>query len=170
MKKILFFIMSSITVICHADTIGHYMEIAKNLPRMEIKADAQAQAWARSARNVLLLTGESIWESLKATNEINTQNGRPLFCAPPNTVMTAESMVEIIQSTYETLSMNEAEKNNLTVAQIGLMGLQKKFPCQNSMMATANNQTPSQPSITIHSKGPSPLGKMLHVGALAAGM
>jgi hypothetical protein len=167
MKKFSFLIALLAPVFCHADTIGHYMEIAENLPRMEIKADEQAQAWARSARNVLLLTGESIWESLRASNEVNAQNGNPLFCAPPNTQMTAESMVEMIESTYASLSMGEAEKNSLTVAQIGLIGLQKKYPCQK----TANKpRTSSQPTITIQSKGPSPLGKMLHVGSLAAGL
>ena len=53
----------------HADTMGNYMSIAGNIPLMEIKADPQAQAWARSARNILILTSESIIESLNLANE-----------------------------------------------------------------------------------------------------
>ena len=48
----------------HADTIKNYINIANNIPQMEIKADPQAQAWARSARQILNVTCESIQETI----------------------------------------------------------------------------------------------------------
>ena len=48
---------------------------------MEIKADEQSQAWARSARHVLNITNESIAETLIALNEQATKQGRQTgFC------------------------------------------------------------------------------------------
>src|SRR5436189_129249 len=61
------FLLISLIFICnqlHADTIDNYMSIATNIPQMELKADPQAQAWARSARHVLTITCESIAETL----------------------------------------------------------------------------------------------------------
>ena len=52
-----------------ADTIDHYMNISNNIPSMEMKADPQAQTWARSARNILVITNESIAETLLEANQ-----------------------------------------------------------------------------------------------------
>lgn len=147
-----------------ADTVGHYMEISGNIPRMEMKADPESQAWARSARNVILLTGESIWESLKAANEINTSAGKPLFCMSNPNQINAEAMTDLIQSTYEQLQMNEQEKFGLTVAQLGLMALQQKYPC------SGVNEHSNAPSVTINTRSPSTIAQMLHIGGAAAGM
>ncbi len=147
-----------------ADTVGHYMEISANIPRMEMKTDPESQAWARSARNVILLTGESIWESLKAANEMNTSAGKPLFCISNPNQINAEAMTDLIQSSYEQLQMNEQQKYNLTVAQLGLMALQQKYPC------SGINSQSNAPSVTIHTRGPSTIAKMLHIGTAAVGM
>ena len=147
-----------------ADTVGHYMEISSNIPRMEMKADPESQAWARSARNVILLTGESIWESLKAANEINTSAGKPLFCISNPNQINAEAMTDLIQSTYEQLQMNEQQKFGLTVAQLGLMALQQKYPCREI------NKQSNVPSVTINTRSPSTIAQMLHIGSAAASM
>ncbi len=49
MRRFIFlFLMVSVST--YADTIDHFINIANNIPQMEMKADPQSQAWARSAR------------------------------------------------------------------------------------------------------------------------
>jgi hypothetical protein len=115
-----------------ADTIDHYMNIANGIPQMEMKADSQSQAWARSARNILVLTSESIIESLILANEEAKKHGYSLFCIPPATQITAEQANALIQQTFKESNFTPAEKNKLTVSQIALSGLAKKFPCSSS--------------------------------------
>ena len=53
------FVLLGLFFICgglQADTINNYIDIANNIPQMEIKADPQAQAWARSAHHILTIT------------------------------------------------------------------------------------------------------------------
>jgi hypothetical protein len=114
----------------HADTINNYMNIANNIPQMEIKADAQAQAWARSARHVLNITCESIAETLIQTNEIARSQGKPLFCLPPGKQLNSITMNELIQQTYKEISSQRSDKDTMTVSQIALLGVSKQFPCQ----------------------------------------
>jgi hypothetical protein len=151
-----FFLLHSTTIF--ADSIGHFMGIAQNIPRMEMKADSNSQAWARSARNVLLLTGESIWESLKIANQNSAQLGSPLFCVPAEQNMTAEKMYDLIQGTYQKLNLSVEDQNQMTVAQVALRGLEDLYPCQ----ARATRS----PQITIHQRGEGVAQKMLHVSKL----
>jgi hypothetical protein len=141
-----------------ADSIAHFIGIAQNIPRMEMKADANSQAWARSARNILLLTGESIWESLKIANQNSAQLGNPLFCVPTEQNITAEKMFDLIQNTYQKLNLSVEDQNQMTVAQIALRGLEDQYPC-----STKTTQTPQ---ITIHQRGEGVAQKMLHVSRL----
>ncbi len=119
-----------------ADTMGHYMNIADNIPLMEIKADPQAQAWARSARNILILTSESIIESLSVANEGAKQSGKPMFCLKPKSTLTATEMNDLIQKTFKELATTDRDKNNMTVSQLALMGLSQQYPCESQ---TGNN-------------------------------
>ncbi|PJD96221.1 MAG: phosphatase [Legionella sp.] len=112
-----------------ADTIDNYMKIANNIPSMEMKADAQAQAWARSARHVLNITSESIAETLIHTNDIATQQGNPLFCLKQGNQLTPVIMNDIIQRTYKNLSSQQSDKNKMTVSQVALLGVSKQYPC-----------------------------------------
>lgn len=113
-----------------ADTIDHYMNIANNIPKMEMKADQQSQAWARSARNILILTSESIAESLILANEAAAKAGHPLFCPPQQAKIEANSINELIQKTYKENSSQLTDKNQMTVSQVALLGLQKQYPCK----------------------------------------
>ena len=135
--KILFAIILLYTLNTIADTMGHYMNIAENIPLMEIKADPQAQAWARSARNVLILTGESIIESLTVANEGAKLSGKPIFCLKNNSTITASEMNDLIQKTFRELSTTASDKNNMTVSQLALIGLSKQYPCETQ---TENNK------------------------------
>lgn len=119
-----------LSVSAHADTIDHYMNIASNIPQMEMKADQQSQAWARSARTVLILTSESIAETLTLSNDSARQAGAPLFCIPPGTPLDAAALNDLIQQTYREISSQQSDKNKMTVSQVALLGLSKKYPCQ----------------------------------------
>ena len=111
------------------DTIGRYINIANNIPKMEMKADKQAHTWARSARTVLNLTSESIAETLMLANQTAKEQGSPLFCMPSGIALNALSLNEIIQQTYHEISSQESDKNNMTVSQVALMGVTRKYPC-----------------------------------------
>ena len=145
MRKIilLFLIISHNTF---ADTIDHYMDIANNIPQMEIKADQQSQAWARSARTILTLTSESITETLSLLNETASQQGSPLFCLPSGVQLNAGQVNDIIQQTYRSIPSQQSDKNKLSVSQVALMGIKKQYPCPQHPVTNTNNQTaPTNP-------------------------
>jgi hypothetical protein len=123
---ILFFICTAV----HADTINNYMDIATNIPQMEIKADPQAQAWARSARHVLTITCESIAETLTQANDAATAQGKPLFCLKSGVTLNSVMLNELIQQTYKELSSQQSDKEKMTVSQIALLGVSTQYPCQ----------------------------------------
>lgn len=129
----LLFIVESL----HADTINNYMNIANNIPQMEMKADPQSQAWARSARHVLTITSESIAETLIQANQTATQLGKPLFCLPYGMQLNPVTMNELIQQTYKETSSQRSDKETMTVSQVALLGVSKRYPCQPGA-ATAN--------------------------------
>ena len=156
MKRLIFLMLAIIHQPLYADKIIKFINVANTIPRMEMKPDANSQAWAKSARNILLLTAESIWESLYSANQANAQAGTPLFCIANQEDINAEQMTDLIKETYQHLSMSDDEKNQLSVAQVALMGLQQKYGC-----STSNR---SHPFIQVHSKSPSLAQKILHVG------
>lgn len=121
-----------------ADTIDNYMNISNNIPQMEMKADPQSQAWARSARYVLTVTSESIAETLIQTNEIAKNQGRPLFCLPLSTKLDAAELHNIIQQTYKDISSQQSDKDKMTISQIAWIGVAKKYPCQQQQNTAAN--------------------------------
>lgn len=127
----LFFILNT----AYADTIDNYMKIANNIPQMEMKADAQAQAWARSARHVLTITCESIAETLIQANDTASLQGSPLFCLPKGTQINSVNLNELIQQTYKELSSQQSDKDKMTVSQVALIGIAKKYSCQTRGMA-----------------------------------
>lgn len=113
----------------YADTIDNYMNITNNIPQMEIKADPQAQAWARSARHVITITCESIAETLIQANEVAKNQGKPIFCLPPTAQLNPINLNDLIQQTYKELSSQQSDKNKMTVSQIAWLGINKKYPC-----------------------------------------
>ena len=123
-------LLLTLSTYAYADTIEHYMNIASNIPKMEIKADPQAQAWARSARNVLLITSESIAETLTQVNKSATNLNKPLFCMPAGTLLDGKMLDNLIQETYQAIS-SQQRSGNMTVSEVALFGLSKKFPCNN---------------------------------------
>ncbi len=114
----------------HADTINNYMNIANNIPQMEIKADPQAQAWARSARHVLTITCESIAETITQANEVAKNLGKPIFCLPAGTQLNSEVLNNLIQQTYKEISSQQSGNDKLTVSQVAWLGVNKQYPCQ----------------------------------------
>lgn len=128
------FLALGLLFICNglfADTIDNYMNIANNIPQMEIKADPQAQAWARSARYVLTVTCESIAETILQANETAKNQGKPIFCLPQGVQLSSQVLNDLIQQTYKELSSQQSDKNKMTVSQIAWMGVSKRYPCPN---------------------------------------
>ncbi len=126
----------------HADTIGRYMNIANNIPKMEMKADRQAHIWARSARTVLSLTSESIAETLVLANATAAEHGEPLFCLPIEVSLNAMMMNELIQETYREISSQSNDKNNLTVSNVAWIGVTHKYPCTHQV----REKKPTEPN------------------------
>jgi hypothetical protein len=73
------------------------MNIVDSIPKMEMNADPDAQVWVRSARNVIVLTCESIGETLTLLNKAAFPNHHPLFCMPGNTLIDAQFLNNLIQ-------------------------------------------------------------------------
>lgn len=138
MKPLIFSFLLFFSCYSQADTIDNYMNIASNIPQMEMKADQQSQAWARSARNVLIITDETIAETLIQANELATAQGKPLFCLPPSIRLDAANLNSIIQQTYKDISSQQSDKDKMTVSQIAWLGVVKKYPCQQQSNTVAN--------------------------------
>lgn len=124
--------------VTQADTIDHYMNIVNNIPKMEMQADPQSQAWARSARNILALTSESIGETLNMANDAAKARGVSLFCLPPGKTLNAESLNELIQKTYREISSQQSDKDKMSVSQVALIGVSKQYPCEPVKSPTLN--------------------------------
>ncbi|MDP1604317.1 MAG: phosphatase [Legionella sp.] len=120
----------------HADTMNHYMNISNQIPQMEMKADPQAQAWARSARSIMVITNESIAETLTQANELAKAQGKPLFCLPLNTTLNAMTMGGIILQAYRDNSSQQSDKDRMTVSQMAWAGVTKAYPCQPQVAQT----------------------------------
>lgn len=128
-----------------ADTIDHYIHISSSIPVMEMKADQEAQAWARSARNVLTITNESIAETLTEANALAKTKGAPLFCLPHAVELDAKTLKSLIEQAYEKNPRIQHDKENMTVSQVAWLAVTQSYPCQrssgsNSSMTMAMNQ------------------------------
>ena len=139
-----------------ADTIEHFLNIYNEIPKMEIKADPQAQAWARSARNVLAVTTETIAETLLQANEHATSQGKPLFCLPISVQLTSATLTDLIIKAYQESASRQSDKEKMTVSQIAWLGVTKTYPCQ--------QQTQYPPQAAPMNDATSPNG-MQHVSA-----
>lgn len=138
------FLLLSLT--SKADTIDHYVSISSQIPQMEMKADPQAQAWARSARSVLTVTNESIAETLIQANELAKAQGHSLFCLPQGRMLDAATLNEIILETYRGISSQQSDKDKMTVSQIAWLGVAKSYPCQQqNQQQIIPGVTPTQP-------------------------
>jgi len=116
--------------VSQADTIDHFMNISNNIPKMQMKADPQSQAWARSARDVLAITTETVAETLLQANELATGQGRPLFCLPPGVTLNGLTMNSVIVNTYNQISSQKSDKDKMTVSQVAWLGVSKTYPCK----------------------------------------
>lgn len=135
----------------HADTIDHYMNIHNAIPQMALKADPDSQAWARSARNVLAITNETVAETLLEANEKARSQGKPLFCLIKNEKLDAATLEKLIVNTYQTLSSRQSDKDKMTVSQIAYLGVTQAYPCQKSQQPDFLN--PVSPSQMQHVEG-----------------
>lgn len=137
MRILITFLIHITACAVYADTINHYMNIAENIPKMEIKADPQSQTWARSARNVLTITNETVAETLMQANETAKSQGKPLFCLPATVELTPKKMGELIEKAYRDVSSQRSDRDKLTVSQIAWVAVTQYYPCQASPAANA---------------------------------
>jgi uncharacterized protein YecT (DUF1311 family) len=133
MMRILLIFLISIYQCAYADTIRSYMGIANQIPQMEVKADPQAQAWARSAHHVLAITCESIAETMIQANEAAKAQGSPIFCLPPGVQLSSLQLNDLIQQTYKEMTGQQNDKDTMTVSQIAWIGVAKQYPCKNNV-------------------------------------
>lgn len=130
MRSLIFSVILLFSFYTQADTIDNYINISNNIPQMEMKADQQSQAWARSARNVLIITSESIAETLMQSNELAKSQGKPLFCLPANVNLDATTLNTLIIQTYKDIPSQQSDKDKMTVSQVAWLGVTKSYPCQ----------------------------------------
>ncbi len=145
--------LTSLSSFTQADTIGRYMNIANNIPKMEMKADKQAHTWARSARTILSLTSESIAETLMLANSAAAEHGAPLFCMPAGVSLNALMLNELIQQTYREISSQESDKNNMTVSQVAMIGVTRKYPCAGANVKPSSVIKPEPVAAISHVDG-----------------
>lgn len=109
-----------------ADTLGKYASIARNIPSMELKADAQSQAWARSARSVLGVTDEAIAQSVVAMNLLALKNGTALICYPPETKIDTPMIHTILAKHIASMPADDA---NRSISEVVVTILTNQYPC-----------------------------------------
>lgn len=143
LSRTLFLFLLLLCGFSQADTMGHYMSIINGLPQMELKADSQSQAWARSARSIIALTCDGIADTLVLANELTKKSGQqPLFCLTKPRQLTPETLDQMIQETYRNLQQAKEEKDKLTVSEVAFLAVQQKFPC--SKLADMSRSIPPQ--------------------------
>lgn len=153
-KAIRFILIIIMTQTVYADTIERYMNIVDSIPKMEMKADTEAQVWVRSARNVVTLTCESIAETLMFTNQAAVANHKPLFCLPSDVTLDAAFLNNLIQETYRNMPTPSDVKDKMSVSEVALLGVTHKFPCHQAI-------SPTHLTSSLKSSG-----EMLHVSGL----
>ena len=129
MKRIILLGSLLISVSIHADSINKYMEIEKSIPKMELKPDAKAQAWARSARNILVMNDESIAQTAMVMNQLAAQQGQAIYCLPKGQQLDSKFMHKLILKAANNLSAQE-NTQNLTVSSVAITALIKQYPCK----------------------------------------
>ncbi len=140
MRVLLFIIGMSLSLAHYADTMNHYMNIADQIPQMEMRANAKAQAWARSARTVLDLTHESIVETIIQANELAKAEGKPLYCRSSKIELTGSVLGTLILQTYNAISSQKSDKEKMTVSQVAWLAVLQNYPCS---AATNSPDTPT---------------------------
>lgn len=140
-RKCVFCVLVVWQSVVFADTLGKYAAIAKNIPSMELKADAQSQAWARSARSVLSVTDEAIAQSVVAMNIIALKNGKPLICAPADVKINTEMVHTLLTKRIANMQLDDTNKN---ISSVVVTILTEQYPCNQTAQRQLN-----LPPITI---------------------
>lgn len=131
----------------YADTIASYMTIANNIPTMELKPDEQSQAWARSARNILISTNETIAQTMLFMNAIAVKQGHPIFCMPDQTTIDAKMLDEVIRKTYYEIEKKPGASQNMTVSEVAVVGMLARYPCNTPALPNSSTIPAQQPTV-----------------------
>lgn len=130
----IFFSVLSTSMSAFADTIDNYASIANHITSMEIKADRDAQTWARSARNVLAITNESIAETLIEANRIATNEGHPIFCLTKDTTLDASIIKSLLEKALKTNPELQNDKTRPTISVVATNAVRDAFPCKTNII------------------------------------
>ena len=129
MKKWGIVLISLLAFSGYTDTVQNYMQISANIPAMELKPNPKAQAWARSARDILLSTDETIVETVLAMNRLASEKGTPFFCLPENVELNPKAMDLLIQETYKARMKASNKVQAMPVSEVAVFGLLERYPC-----------------------------------------
>ena len=144
--RYLIILLVLISNLAQADKIKNYIEISSSIPQMELKADPHSQSWARSARNIITSTDETILQTAVLMNSLSAKQGKPLFCFSNNTKIDNKTIDTIIKNTYRDLvAQGKANVNNMSVSEVAVIGIANKYPCT----AAQNNDNKQAQQKTI---------------------
>ena len=130
---IMFSVLST-SIGAFADTIDNYVSIANHITSMEMKADRDAQTWARSARNVLAITNESIAETLIEANRIATNDGHPIFCLAKDATLDASIIKSLLEKALKTNPELQNDKTRPTISVVATNAVRDAFPCKTNII------------------------------------
>lgn len=150
LNKTLLIILGFASLSIHADTIGKYAGIAKNIPAARMKADAKAQAWAHSARTVLDVTEETISQTIASMQSLSQKQNAPIFCLPNGKTIDTGMVHQILEQSVTNLASIDANK---TISEIVIEKLATAYPCNGVVkpLQQANNSMFGNSSYQIKS-------------------
>lgn len=153
----------AISLSAQADTVGNYMTIIDNIPKMAMKPDEQSQAWVRSARNIVTSTDEAMVQTIISVNSVAMKQGRPVFCFSPGAPFDAGTADQLIQKTYaELLKTQGTSVSSMTVSDVLIIGMASQYSCSASVTpvmayATAASPMPVMPAASTATAATQPV-------------
>jgi hypothetical protein len=111
-----------------ADTLASYMDIEKQIPQMQLKADLKSHAWARSARKIIVMHDDAVTESINEMNLLAKAKGEEIFCMPSGEKVTAEQIHSLILA-YSNKVPAEEQKS-ISVAKVAILALKERYACR----------------------------------------
>lgn len=145
---IIFFCALLIAISVSADTIDNYASISNHITTMEMKADRDAQTWARSARNVLAITNESIAETLTESNRIATSVGHPIFCLTKDATLDASTIKTLIEKSLKANPGLQNDPARPTISVVATNAVREAFPCKTNQ--PKNTEIFTAPTLMQH--------------------
>lgn len=132
MKRLLGVVVGCLGVVGvnFADTLASYMDIEKQIPQMQLKADPKAHAWARSAKKIILMHDDAVCDSVNEMNLLAEAKGEAIFCMPNGEKVSSSQLHELILA-YSN-KVPEGERKDISVAKVAILALKDRYSCGQS--------------------------------------